>query len=430
MRVAVVGAGVIGLTSAYHLLDDGHEVTVIDAATPGAGASHGNAGWVVPSDVGPVPAPGVVLQALKWMLRSDSPLYVRPSLRPDFLRFMLGMARRCNRADFRYAFGANLALGADTLALFDRYVADGLQFEMHHEGLLMVYAEPAALEHHVADLDVVTDAGLEPEVLDGPALARREPALRPTLAGGVYFPHERHLRPDALVSALAERCRQRGAAVLDRTPLLGVRRDGRVHALVTSAGDIEADQFLLAAGAHSGPLSAHFGHRLPVYPGKGYSIDYTPAPVQLTSIVNLSDARVAVTPLDGRLRLAGTMEFAGLDTVVNPVRVRAIQTAPSRYLVDWNPDRTPNIGPWAGARPMSPDGLPIIGRIPGLTNAWVATGHGMLGVTLGPATGRAVATAMSTGAAPAVLAPFNPRRFTRGGRRLSRRPSGSPPRSG
>ncbi len=155
-----------------------------------------------------------------------------------------------------------------------------------------------------------------------------------------------------------------------------------------------------------------------MHPGKGYSVDYTPAPTQLKAMVNLSDAKVAVTPMDGRLRLAGTMEFAGLDTAIHPLRVRAIQNAPTRYFVDWNPDRTPEIGPWAGIRPMTPDGLPIIGRLHGLPNAWVATGHGMLGVTLGPATGRGVAQAIGAGTVPAVLAPFDPQRFATNPRRI------------
>jgi D-amino-acid dehydrogenase len=411
MRVAIVGAGVIGVCSAYHLLELGHEVTLIDAATPGSGASHGNAGWVVPSHAGPVAAPGVVLQALKWMLRKDSPLYVKPSIRPEFVRFMLAMARRCNRRDFRTSFEANLRLAERTTELLDAYAADGISFEMHRDGLIMAFADPHELKHHLNNLDIPTRYGLEPEVLSGREIAEREPALQPTLAGGIHFPHERHLRPDALVSGLASRCRERGATFLDDAPVVKVRRDSRVHAVATSRGSVEADQYLLAAGAYSGPLSALFGHSLPIWPGKGYSVDYQPAPVKLTAMVYLGDARVAVTPFDGRLRLAGTMEFAGLDTRINSVRVRAIEDAPSRYFADWHTTQVQRTAPWAGARPMTSDGLPIIGRVPGLANAWMATGHGMLGVTLGPATGRAIAEAMSTGTLIGALTPFSPNRF-------------------
>jgi D-amino-acid dehydrogenase len=416
VKVAIVGAGIIGLTSAYHLLQDGHEVTLIDAAYPGAGASHGNAGWIVPAEVGPVAAPGMVLQGLKWMLRKDSPLYVRPSLRPDFLQFMVALARRSNRNDFRAALQANLSLAEGTMGLLDDYVADGIPFEMHDDGLILAFASVEAFHHHQTDLDIPTDHGLDPRVLTGEQVAELEPALRATLAGGIHFPHERHLRPDELVRGLVDRCIALGATLLERTPLTGVRHDGTVRAILTNAGEVTADQYLLAAGAHSGPLSTLFGAQMPIRPGKGYSVDYSPPPVRLTAAVNLCDAKVAVTPLRNRLRLAGTMEFAGLDTTINPARVDAIRRAPGRYFVDWDESRAPTIGPWAGARPMTPDGLPVLGRLPGLSNAWVASGHGMLGITLGPGTGRAMAEAIGTGIAPTVLGPFDPMRFrsTRG----------------
>lgn len=411
MKVAIVGAGIVGLTSAYHLLKGGHEVVVIDAATPGAGASHGNAGWIVPSDVGPVAAPGVVLQGLKWMLRKDSPLYVRPSLRPDVVRFMIALARRSNRNDFRAVLQANLALAEGTLELLDDYAADGMRFEMHAEGLIQAFTSPTGLLHHQADLDIATGAGLDPQVLTGEQVAAREPALRPSLAGGIYFPHERHLRPDQLIRALVDRCTALGAVFRERTPLVAVRRDTEVRALVTPGGEVTADQYLLAAGAHSGALSAQFGARMPIRPGKGYSVDYTPAPVRLTSAVNLCDAKVAVTPLDGTLRLAGTMEFGGLDVEINPVRVGAIRRAPARYFVEWDAGAEPSSGPWAGTRPMTPDGLSVLGRLPGLRNAWVAAGHGMLGITLGPGTGRVLAEAIGAGVIHPLLAPFDPIRF-------------------
>ncbi len=411
MRVVVVGGGVIGLATTYHLLKDGHEVTVVDAGALGAGASHGNAGYIVPSDSGPVPAPGMVLKGLKWMLHKDSPLYIRPSLRPDVARFMLALASRCNAADFDAAFRANLRLCEHAMELLDGYAADGVSFEMHTQGYLSAYADRHGFEHRVAALGTPREYGMEPVVLTGRELSDREPALVTTLAGGVYFPHDRHLRPDTLMAGLAARVVELGATVVDHTAVTGFRRDTRVRAAETAAGAIEGDQFLLAAGAYTAPVARMLDVRVPIRPGKGYSLDYLPAPVEISCSINLADAKVAVTPMDGRLRLAGTMEFAGLDHDVNPVRLQAIESAPSRYFADWDPARCERTPPWAGARPMTPDGLPVIGRLPGVDNGWVAAGHGMLGVTLGPATGQGVAEAIGTGQVPERLAPFTPTRF-------------------
>jgi D-amino-acid dehydrogenase len=415
MRVAIIGAGIIGVASAYHLLKAGHEVVLLDAATPGSGSSHANAGWIVPADCGPVAAPGMVIQALKWMLKKDSPLYVRPSPQPRHILFMLAMARRCNREDFRAAFLANLTLAQGTIGLLDAYAADGVRFEMRDTGFIQVFADPARLEQHWLELDVPQRYGIAAEVLSGMELAEREPALSPSLAGGIHFSGQRRIRPDSLMSGLVARCRALGAQVVGNARVTGAMRNGAsLRAVATERGEIQADQFLLAAGAHSGPMSGMFGSRLPVRPGKGYSVDYSPAPIKIESMLSLEDARVAVTPLDGALRLAGTMEFAGLDTEVNQVRVAAIRRAPTSYFSDasWS-DHAPSTLPWAGMRPMTPDGLPIIGKFPRLDNAWVATGHGMLGMTMGPATGQAIAEAIGGADVTQRLAPFHPDRFDR-----------------
>ncbi len=414
MKVAIVGGGVIGLTSAYHLARHGVDVTVVDARTPGRGASHGNAGWVVPADVGPVPAPGMVRQGLRWMLRPDSPLYVRPSLDPQLARFMLTMARHCNRRDFRAGMRANLRLGERTIALLDEYRRDGVAFEMHEQGLLMAFATAAEFEAHCHDLDLIGEFGRTPKTLTGSEITEREPALQPGLHAALFFPDERHVRPDTLMTGLVNRCRELGVDIRAQTPVVSLRHDNdRIGAIELADGTLTADAFLLAAGAHSGGLSRTFGVPLPVRAGKGYSLDYAPPPVQVTSTILLAETKVALTPLDGALRLAGTMEFARLDTVVNDVRVAAIRRAPQRYVKHWD-DPAPTTAPWAGARPMTPDGLPIIGRLPGLANGYVATGHGMLGITLGPATGELIAQTIVTGKVPDVLAPFDPRRYARG----------------
>jgi len=410
MRVVVIGGGVIGLTSAYQLVRDGAEVTLIDARETGRGASEVNAGWVCPAESGPVPAPGMISQALRWMLRRDSPLYVRPSLDPSFLRFMLAMARHCNRSDYRAGMQALMHLSEGTMEQLDAYREDGLVFEMHADGLLLTFLSEAKLEGHLVDIDLAESAGLEPEVLRGSAVREREPALAGEVHGGVYYPHERHLDPVALGRALRDRCAALGVALLEGTPLEEVEREGsHVRAIRCGQERLEADAFLLAAGAWSGPLAKAFGGNLLVRPGKGYSLDLPS--LELRQPIYLTEAKVAVTPLDGRLRLAGTMEFGPLDERVDPARTAAIGRAPSSFLRGWQVPAEPELG--AGLRPMSPDGLPLVGRLGDLENAYVSTGHAMLGLTLAPSSAAAISGLIVRGEQSAALAPFAPDRFGR-----------------
>ena len=409
MRVVVIGGGVIGLTTAYALAREGAEVVVLDARATGLGASAVNAGWFVPAEATPVPGPKMVGQTLRWMLRRDSPVYIRPSLDPHFVAFLLGMWRRSNARDQRAGFEAHLRLASDTAEVLDAYRADGIDFAMHADGLLMAFVKRENLEHHLGTLDLVRRFDLDPQVLIGDDVRAHEPQLSDHVHGGIFFPHERHLDPRALVQGLHARLLELGVKIVEHTPVTSVRTTGRaVTAVIADSGPVEGDAFVLAAGAWTGRLSGLFGHRLPVRPGKGYSID-VPA-VALRSATNLSDAKVALTPYADRLRLAGTMEFAGLDERVNDVRVRAILRAPAAYLRDWHPP-SGSLRPQAGMRPMTPDGIPAIGRLPGTSNTYVSTGHGMLGVTLAAGSARALSEFVLRGTRPPQLAPFDPARF-------------------
>jgi D-amino-acid dehydrogenase len=409
VRVVVLGGGVIGLATAYELAREGAEVVVLDARATGLGASAVNAGWFVPAEAMPVPGPKMVGRTLRWMLRPDSPVYIRPSLDPRFVQFLLGMWRRSNARDQRAGFEAHLRLAADTAEVLDAYRADGIDFEMHAEGLLMVFTDDENLHHHQANLDLVRRFGLDPQVLVGDDVRVHEPLLSDRVHGGIFFPRERHLDPRALVQGLHTRLLELGVKIVEHSAVTGARRaGGALTAVDTESGPVDGDAFVLAAGAWSGHLSGVLGHRLPVRPGKGYSID-VPA-VGLRSATNLSDAKVALTPFGDRLRLSGTMEFAGLDENVNGVRVQAILRAPAAYLRGWQPPSGP-LRPQAGMRPMTPDGVPAIGRLPGASNTYVSTGHGMLGVTLAAGSARALAQLVVHGVRPPQLTPFDPARF-------------------
>lgn len=411
MRVVIVGAGIIGAASAYHLARNGHEVTVIDAGEAGQGASYGNAGWICPADSGPVAAPGMVMQGLKWMLSADSPLYIKPQLSVSFAKFLLQMAAKCTAKDFRAGLRANIGFFGDSMQWFDEYRRDGIDFEMHDYGLLMAFLSEENYEHHLPDLDIIRDAGLDPRALPGDAVREQEPALSDNVAGGIYFPYERAIRSEQITPALVARGKQLGVEYKEHCTFVGVMRDGdRVTKVATSQGGIDCDALVVAAGVWSAAVAKQLGVTLAIQPGKGYSIEYANAPVKLNQAIAFVERKAVATPLGNALRLAGTMEFAGYDEGVNEVRASAIRRAPSNFLRGWRSPE-PDAPAWSGFRPMTPDSLSLVGRLGAHSNAYVASGHGMFGVTLAPATATAVVEMVETGSVPGRLAPFAPSRY-------------------
>ncbi len=411
MHVVVIGGGVIGLTTAYHLIREGASVTLVDARQTGLGASDVNAGWIVPADSAPLPGPSVIIPVIKWMLQPDAPVYVRLSPKPEVVTFLLSMLGASLGQTQRRGFEANLALGDGSLPVFDEYLADGMDFELRSTGLLLAYLAKENMDG-VALLryrDLLARHGLEPTALIGDDVRNFEPHLSDDVYGGLYFPKERYLDPSGFVRALHKRLVELGAEIVQNAPIDHADvAHGKVRSVSANGRTFTGDKYVLAAGAWTGPLSGLFGYRLPIRAGKGYCVDVEP--YGLRTMVNLSDANVAVTPLERNLRLCGTMELAGMDEDINQVRVDAILRAPRSYFRDWEPPRTAP-KPQAGMRPMSADGGLVIGPLGSLTNLVVASGHGMFGVTLGPATARAVTELVLHNRIHPAVAKFFPSRF-------------------
>ena len=417
--VVVIGGGVIGLCTAFALQQRGVPVTVLDAGPPERAASHVNAGWIVPTLAEPVPAPGLIGTSLRWMLRSDSPLYIKPRLNPAFLRWTLRFWRHCNPRDYRAGTEAVAALGARSLALYDAMRAAGVQYEEHRDGLVFAYRAREALEHDYAALEPVRQFGFEiSPMLSSDEVHALEPALSATVSGGYYLPQERSVRPDTLVRGLVDFLQARGVVIRRNQPVSGIETsDQRATAVIAGDKRIAAEAVVVAAGAWTPSVVRSLRVPVPIEAGKGYSIDLTPPPPLPQAVrhpLYLHETRVAITPLNGMIRLAGTMEFSGLNHHVRPERVAAVARSAGWAINGW-PQETPTTGPgvrvWNGPRPMTPDGLPVIGWLPGYRNLAVASGHAMLGVTLATATGEAVADLITTGHASEVIAPFDPARF-------------------
>lgn len=411
VKTVIVGGGTIGLLSAYQLRKRGREVVVVDKGNPGEGASLGNAGWVTPSLSGPVPAPGLVGQSIRWMLSADSPLYIRPKTAPSMIRWLFDFWRHCNERAYRAGLRALADLNRRTMADFDALKAEGLDFEMHSKGLLFVCLEEKTIEGLLADFDELAEYGFgEPVRYSRDETLALEPILKPVIAGSVLMPNERHVRPESLNAAAVDWLKDNGVEIRSRTSVTALRLEGgRVRKVETSGGPIPAEQVLIATGAEAGRLCRQVGLRLPMQAGKGYSITVDKPEVQVGRPMYMDERRVAVSPFEGSLRIAGTMELSGINLDLDPRRLRAIRNGANIYMHEW--EKGERVREWVGMRPMLPDGLPAIGRVPTCENLFVAAGHAMLGITLGPTTAAAIAELMNDEPTEFNLKPFDPARF-------------------
>lgn len=409
--VLIIGGGVIGLACARQLLEEGRSVQLIERQDFGAGASHGNCGLVTPSHALPLNQPGALRRVIGWALRPGSPVAIRPRLDLG----MIGWALRFLRSSRREGMERSVAGRAELLhlsrRLYDDWMADlGEACEWEALGLLMVFADPRSCEAEEAHHELLAAHGVTAQMLSRDELLAKEPALKDELAGGAWYSQDAHLRPDRLVAALARDVEARGAQITLGAEVTGFEfRGTRLAAVTTSIGAFVADQVVVAAGAWSGPMARQLGVSLPMQPGKGYSLTCQRPGVCPTQPMILEEVAMGVTPWASGLRLGGTLEFAGFDESLRPERLQLLRDAARGYLRE-----LPAVGgaeEWCGLRAMTPDDLPVIDRIPRWDNALIATGHGRLGVSMAPGTGRLVAD-LITGKEPTVdPAPFALARF-------------------
>jgi D-amino-acid dehydrogenase len=409
--VLILGGGVIGLACAYYLLEAGRGVTVLEQGTAGCGSSHGNCGTLTPSHAPPLAMPGVIGSALKTLFRPDAPLRIAPRWDPALWRWLFGFARRCNWRDFCATTEARAPLLVESRRLIEALIREeSIDCELESVGTLYVFRDAAAFEGSAWLPRALDDVGIAIETLDGARIEAMEPALRSGVAGGYFNPGDAHLRPDRYVDALARLVRARGGAIVESTRVETIERTGsRIERVRTRRGDFRGREIVLALGAWSPQVARGLALRLPIQPGKGYSITYARPSLAPRIPLVLKERSVCVTAWSSGYRLGSTMEFAGYDASLNRTRLGALKHAAAEYLRE--PEGTAAVEEWFGWRPMTPDDLPLIGRAPGLGNLVIATGHGMLGVSLSAITGSLVRDIV-TGAPPSIdPAPCDPARF-------------------
>jgi len=414
--VVVVGAGVIGLCTAYYCVRRGFRVTIVERnGRTRDGCSFGNAGMLVASHFVPLAASGMVGLALKWMWNPASPFHVKPRLSPSLFSWGYKFWRAATPQHVRRAAPLLRDLSEASHRLYDEIARlPGSDFGLVRKGLLMLCRTPHGLDEEAKTAEMGLALGIESRTLDAQGVATLDPDIRMAIEGGVYFPHDRHLTPQRFVGEMQDRLTAMGVEFAWDTEVAGWRIDHgkRVRAVATRDGrEIEGDEFVLCGGSWSPPMLRGLDLKLPIEAGKGYSLTLSKPRRSPSICAILCEARLAVTPMDGALRFAGTMEIAGLDETISAVRVRSIIAAATTYYPDIPASDFEGVKPWRGLRPCSPDGLPYVGRTRRYANLSIAAGHAMMGMSLGPVTGDLVAGALADEPPPFDIAQLSPDRY-------------------
>ena len=412
--VAVVGAGIVGLACAHEIAARGTDVVVLDGTGVGAGASRGNTGWVVPSLSMPLASPGMLATGLRAALKPHGALVIRPSLETGWVRWLWQFRRNCRPEAFRRGVLALVELNRLTLSTLDRWEREGIRFESHATGMLVVARDRRGLAWFSSLHEELRRAGFEGMLtaLDAAQAHELEPALSDEIGCALHSQIDRHVQPESLLGGLATHIRERGVRIREDAQVVALTRSGSGWTLALRDGDrVEAATVVVAAGAASAALLAPLGVRLALIGAKGYSVDVRGEGLAPRTALYLSEPKLGISPFEGGVRIAGVFELPGRDTSVSPERIARLLADARPYLRSWRPAAgAPIPAGWAGLRPATPDGLPLLGPLDGLPGLLVASGHGMLGVTLAPATGVAIAAMAHGEPVPAELEPFGPLR--------------------
>ena len=411
-HVVIVGAGIIGIACAHYLSKAGMKVTVLEQDALAAACSFGNCGYICPSHVLPLTEPNALWMGMKSVFNPRAAFRIRPSLRPALWQWMWQFARRCNHKQMLVAGQALKSMLDSSLHEYKQLMnEEQLACEWQENGLLYVFKGAAGMRQFAETDRLLTEHfGVAAIRIDGDALPAFDGALKPGLAGAFHYPDDASVRPDLLNSQWIDRLRASGVEFIEQRRVTGMQKaGGAVKALETSNGLFEAERFVFATGAWSSKLASLLECRIPVEPGKGYSVTMARPSVCPTHPMLFPEKKVGVSPFEKGYRLGSMMEFTGFDTSIPPHRIQQLRLSAEPYLME--PHTDPILETWYGWRPMTWDSLPVIGRVPNLENGYLATGHNMLGLTMAPATGLLLAELM-LGRCPHIdPEPYSPNRF-------------------
>jgi D-amino-acid dehydrogenase len=414
VKVVVVGGGIAGLCGAYYLRRRDVDVTIVERARVGSrtASSWGNGGWIAPAQAGPLPEPGLTVYGLRALVHADSALYFRPAYLPRVAPWLLRFWTYCNERDHDRGTAALAALGRRSFELVDGLADDDVRFEVWKLGMVCATGTADGARKVLRSLEGLRRQGfaLPDDVLGEQQIHELEPALNDRVRAGFHLAEQWNVKADTLVAGLGARLRGLGVDLLEDREVTGFERAGTtVRAVRTTAGDVGGDAFVLAAGAWTTPLAAKLGVRIPMQPGKGYSFLLRPKTMPRHGIL-FADIHAGATPLGDRVRIGGTMEFSGYDLAIDQRRIGNLFRLARGYVDLETPEYEE---PWAGLRPTTADGLPILDHAGPYRNAYVATGYSMLGMTLSAPAGEAMAEMIVGGRRPDLFEPFRLDRFPR-----------------
>lgn len=412
--IIVIGGGINGLCSAYYLLQEGFKVTIIDKGDLSQGASNINAGFTAPSHIISLASPGIIQKGLRWMLDSSSPFYIKPRLDMDFLNWAWKFRKAATVEKVEKRIPVLKEINLKSKDLFEEML-ERVDFDSHYEkkGLLTVYRTEKLAEEEIKKAERIKQEGLEVSTLNRKEILKLQPSLSDDVLGAVYYTGNSHSTPNEFMKKLSAWLKSKGVEFFLNTKVNNLKhQNGKITRIEIDQGDFSADAVVLTSGAWTQELVKNLGLKIPIQGGKGYSMDVN-RETGITIPTILGEVKVAVTPMNGFTRFAGTMEFSGNNNIIREERINSIASAAERYYKDFSLTQSEKNAARSGLRPVSPDGLPFIGKTSRYDNLVIASGHAMIGWSLGPITGKLVSEIVGNKKTSVGLLPFLPERFMR-----------------